>query len=76
MSELLRYKAIELITNFKVGRTVKQIEIGDFSDLKNMFEFGEDGLIFKDNNELSNILENFTSIKYTIIDEKINYNEP
>lgn len=76
MSVIKRSVALEMITNFKVGSIIKEIEIGGFSTLKNMIEFGEDGLIYSDNNELSNILENYCSIKYTIIDENIKYNEP
>lgn len=69
MSLITRAKAIDILSEFEVGRIVKKLEIGDFTDIVHLFKFGVTGLVDKTNNELSLHLETHTTIKYKVIDE-------
>jgi len=69
MSKIKRSTAILLVVEAKVKEIHDLMNGGDFNKIKDIFEFGFDGVVMMSDKDLSNFIKNSTGIDYEVVSE-------
>lgn len=67
MSKIKRETAVLLVTEGKLKEIHDMIQGGDFDKIKDIIEFGYDGVVSMSDKDLSNYIKGKTGIDYEVV---------